>query len=125
MPNLLPLALKASACFIAFLAASGFLLGQLFFASFSLPSFIAGTAGLVSAAATYAMTKRAKWARRWVILGSALSLFGVALSAGRHYIYFDVPGNHFAWEIICPYAACLAFVAHIAMTNNENGTSDA
>lgn len=71
------------------------------------------------------MIKGAKWARRWVILGSALGLFGVALNVGRYYIYLDIPGNDFSWELIGPFAACLAFVAYIAKTNNANGASEA
>lgn len=125
MPSLLPLALKASASFIAILAAAGFLLGQLFFASFSLPAFIAGTAGLVTAGSTFAMVRKAQWARRWVIFGSALALLGVTLDVGRYYLYLDVPGNHYAWELVGPFAGCLAFVAYIAKTNAAEGANDA
>jgi hypothetical protein len=123
--NRMPIALSASACFIALIAACGFLLGQLFFGSFSLPASIAGAAGLVSAGSTFAMVIRARWAPIWVVRSSVVTLLGVALDAGRYYLSLDTPGNHYAWELVGPFVGCLAFVAYVARNKRASGGRDA
>ena len=108
-------ALFASACFIAFTAAFGFIFGQLVFNFFSLPKSIAGAAGLVSASASFAMSTGARWAPRWVVRASALTLLGIGLDAGDFYLHLDRYGNYYPWDLITPFAACLAFVAYVAL----------
>ena len=109
------LAILASACFIALIAAAGFILGQLFFNSFSLPKSIVGAAGLVAAGASFAMSTGARWAPRWVVWGSAFTFLGIGLDGGHFYLYLNRYGNYYPWEIVSPFAGCLAFVTYVAL----------
>jgi hypothetical protein len=67
------------------------------------------------------MAKRAPWAPKWALWASALALLGVAFCAGHHHLFLAVPGNDYAWQLVGPFAVCLAFVMDVA---RSNGTAD-
>lgn len=106
--------LLATAAFIALISVFGFIFGQLFFATFSLPKSIAGVAGLVSAGTALAMSTGKPWAPSWATWASLLTSLGLVLDAGQFYLYLNSPGNHYPWELVAPLLACLGFVVYVA-----------
>ena len=114
-----------SACFIALIAAFGFILGQLFFATFSLPKSIAGVAGLLSAGTTFAMSTGSQWAPKWAVWASVLALLGLALDVGQFYLYPHSAGNYYPWDLVAPLSACLVFVAYVAFKRRSIGKREA
>lgn len=110
----MPAALSISAVLIGFVAASGFLFGQLFFGHFSFPASLAGVAGLACSFGAFNMAGRPAWAPAWVAWAGIAALAGVAMDAAHYYLYLAIPGNYYAWALIGPFAACTAFVAFVA-----------
>jgi hypothetical protein len=110
----MPLALAFSAVVLGFVAASGFLLGQLFFGMFSVSATLAGCGGLVAAVGAAGMAVGAAWAPRWAFWPAAGALLGVVLDVAQYHLYAAIPGNYYGWMMIGPFAASAAFVAWVA-----------
>jgi hypothetical protein len=93
--------------YVIFVAASGFLFGQIFTGFFSLPATLAGVCGIAAASLS-------KSPHRRTLVGGlcAASLVGVALDALHYYTQLAIPGNYYAWFLIGPYCLCLVFIAY-------------
>lgn len=91
------------ACAI-FVAASGFLFGQLFFGQFEFAATLTGVFGL--AAAIFGLGKsNLSTTRAWIItLSSVLALVGVGLDAYDYYSREHWSGTYYAWILVGPYA---------------------
>lgn len=93
--------LQITRYFVGFVAASGFLFGQLFNNSFSVGASQAGFAGVASAVMGH---RRSKSGRIAAVLASAVGLVGVALDVHRYDTWLNIRGSHYAWELIGPFA---------------------
>jgi hypothetical protein len=113
--------LFVSALFIGFVAASGFLFGQLFSGHFSVAATMAGVGGVFCAAFAFRMSRNASWASATVYWACAASLIGVVLDAANYYKHLATPGNDHAWHIIGPFAACTVAVATVASQRRAAG----
>jgi hypothetical protein len=81
--------------YVIFIAAAGFLFGQLYFASFEWPATVAGIFGRRSFA---------------VITLCIASLIGVTVDAYQYYAHQDISGNYYAWILVGPYSVCLLLI---------------
>ena len=97
--------------YVIFVAASGFLLGQLYFNTFELPATLAGVYGLLAGALSGRYAEPFRLRRFLVFLCCLASLFGVALDAYGYYQNSQHSGSYYAWFMIGPFVACLIFIA--------------
>ena len=100
----------AARVYVAAMGAIGYLLGQLFFGSFSVAATLTGPGGVGAAA----FGQRGWRSRRGIVLSVAIlstfALSGFLLETCRYYRYFDGPGNDFAWELRAPYLAAVTWL---------------
>lgn len=116
--------LFVSAVFLGFVAAAGFLFGQLFSGDFSMGSTLAGVGGLVCAAFALRMAKHPGRPSAGVYVACATALLGVAMDTARHYMYLDIPGSYYAWPIIGAFAACVVALAGVARWRRASSSHD-
>lgn len=90
--------------FVLFLAAAGFLFGQIFTGSFSIGGTMAGIGGLVAGILVGSSSAQA---RRAALAGSVIGLAGAALHVMEYYATANVPGNYYPWFLTLPFAAGL------------------
>jgi hypothetical protein len=115
--NLQPLIL-ISRVYVIFVAASGFLFGQMFFGRFDWPSTIAGIVGVLSGASSGRFIGSSRLRSNTVILLCLASIAGVGFDAHQYYEKYDIPGNYYAWFLFGPYCLfLLVLIANAAMMN--------
>lgn len=92
-------------------ASSAFLLGELFFAHFSISASIIGVAGILACIAgiVNAITGRVGM----LAAGAAIvALAGVAANVFDYYANLAIPGNYYAWFLVGPLCVALALIAY-------------
>ena len=92
------------------IAASGFLLGQLFFGTFSYPASMAGFFGLAGGILGGKFSSETRLRAQTVIACCFIALLGVGLDAIEYYRFLDCAGNYYAWPLIGPYGICLGLI---------------
>lgn len=113
---------------VAFIAASGFLFGQLYFGTFSWAASATGLFGLLAAILGGKFGTSSLKKAYIVILSGAASTIGILFSAYNYYAHLDIPGNSFGWELKAPYIAFLIFIGWYAiqhhLTSSSSGTDN-
>jgi hypothetical protein len=109
--------------YVIFVAASGFLFGQLYFAIFEWPATIAGVFGLLSGGLSGKLAENSRPLSYAVIAFCLASLVGVVFDAYHYYTYLDIPGNYYAWIMIGPYCFCLLVIAWKVSRNKSSTKS--
>lgn len=104
----MPAALRWSRIVVLFVAAAGFLFGQIFNGTFSLAGTLAGIGGLLAG------TIRGAARRGLVLAGCVMGLAGAALHAWEYYSAPQVSGNYYPWFLTLPFAAGLLLIAWAA-----------
>lgn len=115
--------LVISALFIGFVAATGFLFGQVFSGHFSVAATLAGVGGMFCAAFALRMSRNPIWASASVYLVCVVTLLGVALDAVNYYMHLATPGNYYAWTIIGPFAACIGALAYVTSRRRASSSN--
>ena len=103
--------LTIAGLYALFMAASGFLFGQLFFGRFSLSASIAGIGGVIAALSCLGVVGRGSRAASLAFWSALVALIGVAFDATNYYLYLNVPGNYYAWALIGPFCFALIVIA--------------
>ncbi len=106
--------LTLSALYTGFVAFAAFLFGQVFLDSYSFVSSLVGFAGLATSVGAFKLASRQGRAPAWIMWVSCLALAGIMADAAKYYMRLAVPGNNYAWELMVPFAACLALVGFTA-----------
>ena len=96
--------------YIVFVAASGFIFGEMFFDTFEWSATITGVFGLISGFLGGKFARKAVLRAKIIITCCFLSLCGVALDAYDYYANLDIPGNYYAWTMIGPYCIALMLI---------------
>jgi len=109
--------------YVIFVAASGFLFGQLFFANFDWPATIAGVFGLLSGVLSGNFVTNSRARSYVVILFCLASVVGVAFDAYNYYAHLDIPGSYYAWFMIGPFCLCLLLIAWKVSVNKSSTKS--
>jgi hypothetical protein len=103
--------IDAARFYLAFIGASGFLFGQLFFGDFSIVATMAGVSGILAGALSWPGFKVSRYP--WLVtLCCSTGLVGVALDVYHYYSEDHVPGNSYAWFLIGPFIVCLLLVGY-------------
>jgi hypothetical protein len=98
---------ELSRVIVLFVAAAGFLLGQLFTGDFTLAATLAGVGGVLAGALA-----TARPLRRVVLLGCALALVGAALHIFDYYSVPQLPGNYYPWFLTGPFIAAALIIGY-------------
>ncbi len=106
-----------------FVAAAGFLFGQLFFNTFDWPATIAGVSGLLAGALSGRVGAEVRRLAPLIVILCLAGLVGVALDARDYYAHYDIPGNYYAWFMIGPYCCCLVVIALTVLLGRSPGRS--
>jgi hypothetical protein len=106
-----------------FVAASGFLFGQLFFNTFDWPATIAGLSGLLAGALSGRAAAEVRRLAPLVVILCLAGLVGVALDAHDYYAHYDIAGNYYAWFMIGPFCCCLVVIALWVSLSRSPGRS--
>lgn len=93
--------------YLIFLAASGFIFGQIFFNNFAWGATLAGVFGIVSGFLGGKFARKTLLRSKIIIACCILSLGGVSLDAYNYYANFNSPGNYYAWFMIAPFCLIL------------------
>ncbi len=109
--------------FVIFIAASGFILGQLFFGSFSLGATAAGSFGVVAAILGGKFSASSITRVYIVIIFCVASIIAILFSAYNYYANLNIPGNNFGWHLKVPYIASLIFIGWSAIKNHLTNSS--
>ncbi|MCJ7452644.1 MAG: hypothetical protein MUO39_09255 [Steroidobacteraceae bacterium] len=115
-----------AALYALFIAASGFLFGQLFFGRFSLSASVAGIGGVIAGLSCLGVFGRGSRATSVAFWSALVALIGVAFDAADYYLHLDIPGNYYAWVLIGPFCFALvliAFRSRQAATGSHNTES--
>ena len=107
--------LTASALYTGFVAFAAFLFGQVFLDSYSFVSSFVGIAGLATSVGAFKLASGQGRAPAWIMWVSFLAFAGIMADAAKYYMRMAVPGNSYAWELMGPFAACLALVGFTAI----------
>jgi len=100
--------------YVIFVAAAGFLFGQLFFAHFDIPATVVGVCGVL-AGSLCLIQKRIHIVPNVIInLFSVGALAGVCMDAYGYYANYHSPGNYYAWFMIGPFCVAVVLVAYMA-----------
>ncbi len=105
--------------YVIFVAATGFLFGQVFAGHFSVAATLAGVAGLwagVRGLGAKANGAKASPPTLWICLAAVA---GVAMDAVEYYTKLNIPGNYYAWFMIGPFCGCLILIAFLVRTRND------
>ncbi len=113
------IALKVAALFTGFVAFSGFIFGQAFAGSFSWVASWVGVCGLATAVGAFKLAAGPGQAPAWIIWVSALALLGLGADVINYYGRLIRPGSYYAWELMVPFAACIAFVGLTALRGSN------
>lgn len=105
--------LSISRAVVAFVAAAGFLFGQLFSGTFTLGASLAGFMG-IAACALSLLSEGKPLLSGFLLVCCAASVAGVGLDVWRYYTELDSPGNYYAWFLVGPYLVALAVIAQAA-----------
>ena len=112
------LVMDATRIYSAFVGASGFLFGQLFFGDFSIASTLAGVSGVLAGVISWPGFKMPR--HPWLVpLCCSAGLIGVALDAYGYYSKDHVPGNYYAWFLIGPFVICLLLIGYEALRRGK------
>lgn len=102
--------------YVIFVAAPGFLFGQLFFGRFDWPSTIAGISGVLSGSLSGRFIGSSRLRSNLVILLCLAGIAGVGFDAYEYCEKYDIPGNYYAWFMFGPYCLFLmVLIANAAM----------
>jgi hypothetical protein len=94
---------------VLFVAAAGFLFGQLFAGDFSIGATLAGVGGVT---AGILMTFRFHFILlRVTVIGCAAGLLGAGIDVYDYYSTPHAPGNYYPWFLTAPFAVALIFIA--------------
>ena len=107
--------------YVIFVAAAGFLFGQLYFAIFEWPATIAGVFGLLSGGLSGKFVTNSRARSFAVILFCFTSVVGVAFDAYNYYAHLNIPGNYYAWFMIGPFCLCLLVITW-KVSGNKSST---
>jgi hypothetical protein len=109
--------------YVIFVAASGFIFGQLFFNYFTWGATLAGVFGIISGFFGGKFSHKKLLRSKTIIACCILSLSGVTLDPYNYYAKLNIPGNYYAWFIIAPFCLILLLIIwHIINnmpSNNE------
>ncbi len=103
---------------IIFVAASGFLFGQLFFGRFEVLATTIGVSGIAAALLGLAKTKLKKNRALIILALSAISLIGIGLDATEYYrTHSTNSGSYYPWILVDPYCISLFLITGHAIKN--------
>lgn len=110
--------------YVLFAAFGGFLVGQVFFGLFSVFATLAGIGGTVAAGCAMSALSGSRFAAAVSCASALIALVGVGGNAADYYLHVRSPGNYYAWPLIGPFCAALAFLAwfgrRVAMTKRPD-----
>lgn len=110
--------------YVIFVAAFGFILGQLFFNNFAWGATLAGVFGLISGAFSGRFSHKTRLRSGIIISCCVISLVGVSLDAYNYYSNLNSSGNYYAWFMIAPFCfALLVIIWHIARKTSSSNAS--
>ncbi len=123
LTNLLRLARAA----VAFVAASGFLFGQLFFGVLEWHAMLAGCAGLLAVLASLRIDRGGRLVPLAAILACAAALVGVGIDAQDYYSRYRAnSGSYYPWVLMAPFILGLLVIAGSGIAalrgNRRHGT---
>lgn len=110
--------LHIARAYSVFVAAAGFLFGQLFFGTFEVGATLAGASGVAAGGLSW-MNEGKPQLWPLVVLCSTVGIVGVGLDAWRYYAELNIPGNDYAWFLIGPLVAALGLIGHAAWRQRE------
>ena len=108
--------------YVIFVAAFGFVFGQIFFNNFAWGATLAGVFGIVSGLFSSKFAHKTLLRAKIIIACCLSSLCGVSLDAYNYYANLKSPSNYYAWFIIAPFCfALVLIILHIRnnMPSNE------
>ena len=96
--------------YVIFVAAFGFIFGQMFFNNFAWGASLAGVFGIISGIFGGKFAYKTLLRSKTIIACCILSLGGVSLDAYNYYANLDSPGNYYAWFMIGPFCFALLLI---------------
>ena len=102
--------LLALRVYVIFIAASGFVLGQIFFGNFAWDATLVGVFGIISGVFSGEFTQKTLLRAKIIIACCLLSLCGVSLDIYDYYANYNVPGSRYSWFLITPFCLALVFI---------------
>jgi hypothetical protein len=96
--------------YVIFVAASGFLFGQLYFASLEWPATAAGIFGVLGGMLSGGFDGDSARRSLMVTTFCIASLIGVACDAHQYYAHQQIPGNSYTWILVGPFSVCLLLI---------------
>lgn len=96
--------------YVIFVAASGFIFGQMFFNNFAWGATLAGVFGIISGILGGKFVHNSLLRSKTIIACCILSLCGVALDANNYYANLNSSGNYYAWFMIAPFCLILMLI---------------
>ena len=107
--------------YVIFVAASGFIFGQMFFNNFAWGATLAGVFGIISGFLGGKFARKTLLRSKAIITCCIISLGGVSLDAYNYYANLNSSGNYYAWFMIAPFCFILIFIIwHITYNMPSN-----
>ena len=103
--------LAVARVYVVFVAAAGFLFGQVFFADFRVIATLAGVFGVLAGALPSRQIDRSPIVGLLVFVSSVVSIVSVAVDAYQYYTSPHAPGNAYPWLINSLFVAGLCAIA--------------
>lgn len=96
--------------YVIFVAAFGFIFGQMFFNNFAWGATFAGVFGIISGFFGDKFAHKTLLRSKTMIACCILSLGGVSLDAYNYYANLNSPDNYYAWFMIAPFCLILLLI---------------
>ena len=109
--------------FTIFVAAAGFLFGQVFFGIFSIVDTVTGVSGVLAGGLSW-LPYRNLFMRLVVTICCLTALVGVGLDAYTYYTKYHCPGNNYGWFLQIPFIVSLLFIGYSSLMRGEDDMID-
>jgi len=103
--------LTVARVYVVFVAAAGFLFGQVFFADFKVIATLTGVFGVLAGAFPPKQFERSSIVGMLVFVSSVVSIVSVAVDAYQYYTSPHAPGNSYPWLLTSLFAIGLCTIA--------------
>ena len=103
--------LAVARVYVVFVAAAGFLFGQVFFADFKVIATLTGVFGVLAGAFPPKQIERSPIVGLLVFVSSVVSIVSIAVDAYQYYTSPHAPGNAYPWLIHSLFVVGLCVIA--------------
>lgn len=97
--------------YVVFVAAAGFLFGQVFFADFKVIATLTGVFGVLAGSFSPKQIERSHFVGLLAFVSSVISIVSVAVDAYQYYTSPHVPGNSYPWILTSLFVIGLCAIA--------------